>query len=254
MWYILVEEILEQIGTMAPVLVMGLGLAVGLEHAFEPDHVAAVSTQISRSKSSKKSGKQIFRESITKSSILGAIWGAGHTTTLVFMGLLVYALAITVQDQVFFGLEFGVGLMLIFLGITTILNKKIKFKHKHPHQHQDGTIHIDEHYHNDTDHKHGHKSYVIGLVHGLAGSGSLVVITAATLDNVGLVLGFVLIFGIGSMIGMSFVGGLMGIPIAFTNRITMVQKLFRYVAGVFSLLIGLNIIYEIGIISNLFGF
>ena len=250
----MVEEILEQIGTIAPVFVMGLGLAVGLEHAFEPDHVAAVSTQISKSKSSKKSARQIFIESITKSSILGAIWGAGHTTTLVFMGLLVYALAITIQDQVFSGLEFGVGLMLIFLGITTILNRKIKFKHKHPHQHQDGTIHIDEHDHADKNHKHRHKSYVIGLVHGLAGSGSLVVLTAATLDNVGLVLGFIVIFGIGSMIGMTIVGSLLGIPIAFANRIIMVQKIFRYVAGVFSVLIGINIIYEIGIISNLFGF
>jgi len=234
--------------------VMGLGLAVGLEHAFEPDHVAAVSTQISKSRFSKKSATQMFKESMTKSSILGVIWGAGHTTTLVFMGLLVYALAITIQDQIFSGFEFGVGLMLVFLGITTIINRKIKFKHKHPHTHGDGTIHFDEHDHKDPSHKHGHKSYVIGLIHGLAGSGSLVVLTAATLDNVSLVLGFILIFGIDSMIGMAIVGSLMGIPIALANKIKSLQKLFRYIAGMFSLLIGVNIIYQIGIINNLFGF
>ena len=234
---------------------MGLGLAVGLEHAFEADHVAAVSTQVSKSKLIKKSTKQILQESITKSSLLGVFWGAGHTTTLVLMGLLVYALAITIQDQVFSGLEFVVGLMLVFLGATTILNRKIfKFRHRHPHQHEDGTVHLDAHEHNDTDHKHGHKSYIIGLVHGLAGSGSLVVLTAATLDNVGLVLGFILIFGLGSIIGMALVGSLMGIPFAFANRLEKLQKIFRYVAGSFSLLIGLNIIYKIGILGNLFGF
>lgn len=234
--------------------VMGLGLAVGLEHAFEPDHIAAVSTQISKSKFSKKSVTQMLKESMTKSSLLGVIWGAGHTTTLVFMGLLVYALAITIQDQIFSGLEFVVGLMLVFLGITTILNRKIKFKHRHPHTHDDGTIHFDEHDHKDSEHKHSHKSYIIGLVHGLAGSGSLVVLTAATLDNVGLVLGFILIFGIGSMIGMAIVGSLMGIPLALANKMKTMQKLFRYVAGTFSLLIGFNIIYQIGIMNNLLGF
>jgi sulfite exporter TauE/SafE len=235
-------------------LVMGLGLAVGLEHAFEPDHIAAVSTQISKSKFSKKSITQMFKESITKSSILGVIWGAGHTTTLVFIGLMVYALSITIQDQIFSGFEFGVGLMLVFLGITTILNRKIKFKHKHPHHHDDGTIHFDEHDHKDSDHKHGHKSYVIGLIHGLAGSGSLVVLTAATLDNVSLVLGFILIFGIGSMIGMAIVGSLMGIPIVLASKITALKKIFRYVAGAFSLIIGVNIIYQIGLMNNLLGF
>lgn len=234
--------------------VMGLGLAAGLEHAFEPDHVVAVSTQISKSKFSKKSVKQILKENITKSSLLGAIWGAGHTTTLVLMGLLVYALAITIQDQIFSEFEFGVGLMLVFLGVTTILNRKIKFKHRHPHNHDDGTIHFDEHDHKDSEHRHRHKSYVIGLIHGLAGSGSLVVLTAVTLDNVSLVLGFILLFGIGSMIGMAMIGSLLGIPFVLANRIATVQKLFRYVTGAFSLLIGINIIYQIGIMNNLLGF
>ena len=234
---------------------MGLGLAIGLEHAFEPDHVAAVSTQVSKNKIAKKSSRQIIKESITKSSLLGAVWGAGHTTTLVLIGMLVYVMTVTIQEQVFQGLEFVVGLMLVFLGITTMLNKKIfRFRHKHPHEHKDGTIHFDEHNHNDSDHSHGHKSYVIGLIHGLAGSGSLVVLTAATLDNVGAVLGFILVFGIGSIVGMAIVGGLMGLPLVFVNRISTIQRAFRLAAGGFSLLIGANIMYEIGILGNLFGF
>ncbi len=238
---------------LTPALVMGLGLAVGIQHAFEPDHVAAVSTQISKSKFAKKSTRQLIKESLTRSSLLGILWGAGHTTTLVLIGFLVYALAVTIQSQIFSGLEFVVGLMLVFLGANTILNKKIRFRHKHPHQHKDGTIHFDEHEHDDSNHKHNHRSYLIGLIHGLAGSGSLVVLTASTLDNVGMVLGFIVIFGIGSMVGMALVGSLMGVPLAFGNRIALVQKIFRYVAGSFSLVLGFHIMYQIGVVEHLFG-
>jgi sulfite exporter TauE/SafE len=251
----MVEEILNQIGELAPMFVLGLGLAIGLEHAFEADHIAAVSTQVSKRKYSKKSTTQLIKESVTKSSLLGAFWGAGHTTTLVLIGFLAYALTITIQEQIFSGFEFVVGVMLVFLGITTVLNKKFfKLKHKHPHQHTDETIHFHEHEHNDADHRHGHKSYVIGLIHGLAGSGSLVVLTAATLDNVSMVLGFILIFGIGSILGMVLVSGLMGLPLVLANQTTIIQKIFRYVAGTFSLLIGANIMYEIVFIEKLFIF
>lgn len=247
------EEILTQIGELSPVLIMGLGLAIGLEHAFEPDHVAAVSTQVSRGKFAQKSTRQVIKNGTISSSILGAFWGAGHTTTLVLMGLLVYALAVKIQESVFSSLEFVVGIMLVFLAITTILNKKlIRLKHKHPHQHEDGTIHFDHHDHNDDAHKHGHRSYLIGCVHGLAGSGSLVVLTAATLNNVSMILEFILIFGIGSIIGMALISGLLGLPFVLCIKTSKVNKVFRYVAGAFSLAIGANIIYQICFVQNLF--
>ena len=233
---------------------MSLGFAVGLEHAFEPDHIAAVSTQISRIKSQKTKAKDILKNTLTKTTVLGALWGAGHTTTLVMVGFLAYILAISVSPQIFATLELGVGMMLVFLGITVILNRNkfLKSKHRHPHQHKDGTIHFEKHDHDDSDHSHGHKSYLIGLFHGLAGSGSLIVLTAATLENPALILGFILVFGIGSIIGMSVVSGIMGFPIAFISRVNTIHKIFRYVAGSFSFLIGANIIYEIGVLDNLF--
>jgi high-affinity nickel permease len=247
------EEILTQIGELSPILVIGLGLSIGLEHAFEPDHVAAVSTQVSRRRLAQKSTKQIIKTGTLKSSILGAFWGAGHTTTLVLMGVLAYALAVRIEQQIFLSFEFVVGLMLIILAITSIMNKKLIQFHKHPHQHQDGTIHNDAHDHTNIDHKHNHKSYLIGCVHGLAGSGSLVVLTAATLDNVGMVLGFILIFGIGSVIGMMSISGLLGLPFALGAKIMPINKIFRYVAGTVSLIIGANILYQIAIVDKLFG-
>ena len=244
------EEIIEQIGILTPALVIGLGLSAGIEHAFEPDHVVAVSTQISKFQ---KSTRQRIKESLTKSSLLGVFWGAGHTTTLILIGVLVYSLAITIQSQIFSGFEFAVGMMLVFLGVTTIINKKMRFRHKHPHQHKDGTLHFEEHNHSDSNHNHTHRSYFIGLVHGLAGSGSLVVLTATTLDNLGMVLEFIVVFGIGSTVGMALVGSIIGIPLAFGNKLRIVQKVFRYMAGVFSLVIGINIMYQIGIVNHLFG-
>lgn len=233
---------------------MSFGFTIGIQHAFEPDHVAAVSTQISQSKFKQKSTKSLLKELFTKTSILGVLWGAGHTTTLVLIGFLVYVLTITISEQVFSGLEFVVGLMLVFLGLTTILNKKLRFKHKHPHQHSDGSIHFDEHHHDNSNHNHSHRSYFIGMVHGLAGSGSLVVLTSSTLNDVGMVLTFITIFGIGSIIGMALVGSLMGIPLVFANKIKLIQKTFKYVAGGLSLIIGFNILYQIGIVGNLLGF
>lgn len=88
----------------------------------------------------------------------------------------------------------------------------------------------------------------------MSGSGSLVVLTAATLNNVGMILGFILVFGIGSILGMALVSGLMGVPFALSNKVVRINKIARYIAGTFSLLIGANIIYQITIIDNLFGF
>ncbi len=247
------EDILTQIQTMTPALILTLGLAIGLQHAFEPDHVAAVTTQISKQKPKSQTIRQLLKEGIFKSSILGALWGAGHTTTLVIMGLLMFVLAINIPTNIFLGFEFIVGLMLVFLALTTFSNKKFfKTKHIHPHSHDNGTIHIHPHDHVG-EHTHSHKSYIIGCIHGLAGSGSLVVLTATTLGNFETVLSFILIFGIGSVIGMALVSSLIGLPLVFTNKIDSANKILRYLAGTASLLIGATIVYEIGISKNLFG-
>lgn len=229
--------------------VVGLGILIGMQHAFEADHITAISTQMLKSKQNKKQFKGLIIDSITKSSILGTIWGAGHTTALILVGVIIYVLSIAIEQQVFSGLEILVGIMMIFLGITTVFNKKINFRHKHPHKHADGSIHFEEHNHNNSEHSHSHKSYIIGLIHGLAGSGSLVVLTAITMyEGIG-VLWFIAIFGIGSIIGMSLIGGIIGIPFAFGEKFSKTQKIFRYSIGIFSIVIGINIMYQTNIFT-----
>jgi len=238
------QEILSQIGQMSPLLVIGLGLSVGLQHAFEPDHLAAVSTQISKLQSG-TSTRRMLKTGTMRSSMIGLLWGAGHTTTLILMGLLAYALTIRIEQNVFSTMELLVGAMLIFLSVNTLLNKKTILRHRHPHQHNDGSIHYDEHAHVDSDHKHKHRSYIIGCIHGLAGSGSLVVLTASTLSNIAMVLEFILIFGIGSLLGMTIISSIMGVPFVLTNKGARINKISRYVTGALSLAIGANIVYQV---------
>ncbi len=246
------EEILTQIQSLTPALVLTLGLVIGLKHAFEPDHIAAVTTQISIQKNNSQSLKQRIMEGAFKSSLIGAIWGAGHTTTLVLIGLLVYVLSINIPEVFFSSSEFLVGIMLIFLAFTTLSNKKLfKIKHMHPHTHEDGIVHTHPHEH-DSVHKHTHKSYLIGCIHGLAGSGAIIVVIAGALTSIQDVLSFILIFGIGSIIGMVLVSNLIGIPFVFSNKISSLNRTLRYVAGSVSLLIGITIIYEIVFVGKLF--
>jgi len=241
----MLEFFLTQIQSFTPALVLALGLAIGLQHAFEPDHIAAVTTQVIRQKNKSQSLKELIKKGTLNSSIIGAIWGAGHTTTLVLVGLLVYLLSVNIPDVFFISSEFIVGVMLIFLAITTFSNKKLfKIKHMHSHAHKDGTIHTHPHDHNG-DHKHSHKSYLIGCIHGLAGSGALLVVIAGTLSSIQDILSFILIFGVGSIIGMTLVSSLIGIPFALSNKVLSLEKTLRYVVGSVSFLIGISIIYEI---------
>ena len=119
----MVSELIAQITEFGPFLVMSLGFVVGLGHAFEPDHIAAISTQISKIKSHKVQTRNVLKSTLTKAAILGALWGAGHTTTLVMVGFLTYVLALSISPQIFSILEFVVGIMLVLFG-----------NHYYPHQ------------------------------------------------------------------------------------------------------------------------
>lgn len=244
-------EIITQIENFTPVIIAGFGLSIGIQHAFEADHIAAVSTQISYSKKS-QSKKQLVKSSLAKSSLLGALWGAGHTTTLVLLGLMVYGLTFSIQKEIFSGFEFLVGLMLIGLTIIRITNKNLlKIKHRHPHAHKDGSVHFDEHNHDDQNHSHNHRTYVIGLIHGLAGSGALIVLTSQTIHSLESALVFIGIFGLGSIIGMSLVGGLIGIPFGLSNSLKYRDAL-RYSTSIISFVVGMMIVYNTIILENLF--
>jgi hypothetical protein len=249
----MIDELIKQLPTATPLFVVVAGLVIGLFHAFEPDHIVAVATQ--NSKSTQKSSLSLFRQIRTgaiKSSILGALWGAGHTSALVLVSLLIFAFSMSIPNEMFSNFEFGVGIMLVVLGLFTYLNRKL-FGEKHIHTHtHDGVIHTHPHAH-DVAHSHGHKSYIIGCVHGLAGSGSLVVLALSTLHDLQTILSFVLVFGIGSIVGMILVSSAIGLPFSLSLHSERINKILRYSVGSISIIIGVDIMYNIVMSGNFFG-
>lgn len=241
-------EILEFIQFTNPFLIVGFGLLMGLIHAFEPDHISAMSTQLTKRKNSNFSKQANLKKISVMSSLRGMFWGMGHTSSILFVGLLIAGFSLSISSVFFLGAELIVGLMLISLAIVTILNKNIlKLNHVHPHRHGD-EIHTHPHTH-DGDHKHNHKSYLIGCVHGLAGSGSVVVLAASSLNNFESVLFFLTLFGIGSIIGMSTISGLLGIPFAMISNISKMTIYLRYIIA--SVVFGIGIFIVYNIISNI---
>ena len=241
-------EILEFIQFTNPFLIVGFGLLMGLIHAFEPDHISAMSTQLMKRKNSNFSKQANLKKISVMSSLRGMFWGMGHTSSILFVGLLIAGFSLSISSVFFLGAELIVGLMLISLAIVTILNKNIlKLNHVHPHRHGD-EIHTHPHTH-DGDHKHNHKSYLIGCIHGLAGSGSVVVLAASSLNNFESVLFFLTLFGIGSIIGMSTISGLLGIPFAMISNISKMTIYLRYIIA--SVVFGIGIFIVYNIISNI---
>ena len=130
-------------------------------------------------------------------------WGIGHTATLFIVGVILIFMKGEIPEEWAMSLEFLVGIMLVYLGVTTILS--LKNIHIHQHEH-DGEEHKHVHAHEHKgQHKHNHqnknvsylKSMLIGLVHGLAGSGAMILLTMSTVNSAWEGAIYILIFGAG---------------------------------------------------------
>ncbi len=181
-----------------------LGLFIGMAHALEADHLAAVGTLASDGKATPG-----------RLALLGASWGMGHTTTLFLIGVPVFAFGLVLSRQLAAGMEFAVGLMLIVLGLHVLWKICRKRVHFHLHGHDDGKRHFHAHSHagaklpHDRDpHSHGHgvfslRAYLVGLAHGAAGSAGLVALAAAATQDAMTAAAYMALFGIGSVLGMA---------------------------------------------------
>jgi len=238
-----------------PFLIIIAGLMIGLLHAFEPDHLSAVSTQILKNNNNSSNSKKLELRSLSiSSSLRGIFWGMGHTSSIMLIGLLIAGLSLNIPDNFFISAEVIVGFMLIVLGILTFTNRSIfKQKHVHPHKHSNGISHTHSHTHNEN-HKHGHKAYLIGCIQGIAGTGSIVALIASTMNGFDMMIYFLILFGIGSIIGMTVASGVIGLPFIFLSKISSVTKYLRYAIASITFIIGINIIFSIMLDSKLFSF
>src|SRR5215208_890763 len=220
--------------------ILGLGFLLGMQHALEADHIAAVSSIAAR------------RSHVADIVKHGLTWGLGHTLTLfVFAGaaiLLGHAIPETIARPI----ETAVGFMLIGLGTHVLWRLWRDRVHFHQHGHGDGTVHFHAHSHAGeaspharAAHAHGHgfrwRTLLVGLMHGMAGSAALLVLAASQASSAAVGLGYVALFGIGSMVGMGALSAVIAVPLAVSARwLSWANSGLQGAVGVITIAIGLR--------------
>ena len=283
-----------------------LGFLLGMRHALEADHLAAVASLATRSRGLWQTVSQ------------GAAWGLGHTLTLVLAGGICLFASVAIPPRVAHLLEMGVGVMLLGLGLDVLLRARRRGVHFHVHRHGDGAVHLHAHGHApDEDHppgdplhrliphRHAHahahepapaevsphgpaggslpgpsgvplpgpsggslhapsgesldapsggaaataaptpvrgfprRALLVGLMHGLAGSAALLLLTLSTLSNRWLGLAYILVFGLGSILGMAILSVVIAVPMQGTARLlTGAFRAVEVVTGLATMAIG----------------
>ena len=208
-----------------------LGFVLGLRHALEADHVAAISTIVTE------------RRSLLSSLVVGASWGFGHTLALLIAAVGVVLLRYRMSDQMSHFFELCVGIMLVVLGgnvLRTLLRPGTRLPHDHPvvaHSHSDVWL--------------AARPLVVGMVHGLAGSAPLLLLMLTAISSPLPAFAYIAVFGVGSIIGMAMMSLLVGVPARLTH-FGPAHLALRGLSGSFSVGLGLVIVYEQGLLNRLF--
>jgi ABC-type nickel/cobalt efflux system permease component RcnA len=224
--------------------ILGLGFLLGMQHALEPDHIAAVSSIAAR------------RTRVGDIVKHGLTWGLGHTLTLFIFAGAAVLLGRAIPEAITQPIEGAVGIMLVGLGAHVLWRLWRDRVHFHRHGHGDGTVHFHAHSHaGETTphtraahvHEHGFRwrTLLVGLMHGMAGSAALLVLTVSQASSPAAGLGYVALFGIGSMIGMGALSTVIAVPIAASARwLTWANHGLQGAVGVVTVAIGINMLVE----------
>lgn len=209
----------------------GLGSLLGMRHTLEPDHLAAVSTLVTGERSS------------CKAAFLGACWGLGHTAALLLCGAMLVLLRAEMPARVSDLFELGVALMLVGLGVRAMYLAARQGPAGPVHAHHHGRV---VHVHSGVDpHVHigawtlARRPLLVGAVHGLAGSGALTALVLTTLPSTAARLAYMIVFGLGSTIGMAALSGVLGWPLARVGRHRHVARGVSLAVGGVSTVLGL---------------
>ena len=225
--------------------ILGLGFLLGMQHALEVDHIAAVSTIAAR-----RSGiRDIVKHGLT--------WGLGHTLTLFLFAGVAMVLGQAIPPHIAEPLEGAVGVMLVGLGAHLLWRLWRDRLHVHVHQHGDGKRHMHLHSHAHQEgrhdapaaHRHAHgfrwRTLIVGLMHGMAGSAALLVLAVSQAPTPTQGLLYVALFGVGSMVGMGALSAAIAVPLVISARgLTAVNRGLQITVGVLTIVIGLHTIQE----------
>lgn len=220
-----------------------LGFILGMRHALEADHLAAVATLNSREHSLRGALRQ------------GVAWGVGHSLTLFLFGSIVLLMDRVIPRELAQSLEIAVGALLILLG-ADVIRRAIKNRiHYHAHQHRQQPPHFHahshrgegEHEHSRHEHRHAQdfplRALLIGLIHGMAGSAALILLTLESVTSIALGLTYIALFGLGSIIGMAVLSLVISVPLRLSStRLTWLHNGFQFAIGLITLGIGTSIV------------
>jgi hypothetical protein len=249
-----------------------LGFFLGMRHATDADHVVAIATIVSRERS------------MVGSALIGAAWGVGHTMTVMAVGAAIIVFGVVIPPKLGLSMEFAVGIMLVLLGILTLtgMGRTVGVAHAHAdapgghpldlhdHVHTHGDY-VHQHLHGDGPAGHGHaeehtplarldryglgriafyqwlRPFAVGLVHGLAGSAAAALMVLSIIREPVAALGYLLLFGLGTIVGMMLITLILSAPFAFTAvNLPKFNWRLRVASGLISFVFGVILIYGIG--------
>jgi high-affinity nickel-transport protein len=196
-----------------------LGLLLGVRHAADPDHVVAVGAIVSR------------QRSLLRATSIGALWGAGHTATILVVGGAIVTFQLAVPPRLGLALEFAVGVMLVALGIGNLLRKPA------PGAPPRGAF----------------RALGVGVVHGLAGSAAVALLVLATIKDPRWAVAYLAVFGAGTIVGMIAMTTAIALPSLYaTRRVPALGGALRVASGALSVGIGIFVMHQIGVTNGLF--
>lgn len=200
--------------SLTPIL---LGVLLGLRHATDADHVVAVTTIVARERS------------LARAAWVGAVWGVGHTLTLVLLGGAIIAFRLVIPPRIGLGLEFGVAIMLVGLGYSNIRRR------------------------GEEEAPRLTRPLLIGVVHGLAGSAAVALLVLATIREPWAAAAYLLMFGFGTVLGMMLVTAILAIPALYAgNRMRKMRVSIQVAAGALSIVFGVLLARELIVDGGLF--
>lgn len=199
-------------------LAFATSLLLGMRHATDPDHIVAVSTIVSRERSMSRAGG------------VGLLWGMGHTATILIVGGAIILLKLAFTPTIGLSLEMAVAAMLIVLGALNVLNVR-------PSRVVSDSV----------------RPFVVGVVHGLAGSAAATLVILPLIDDVRWALLYLVVFGLGTIAGMGLVTLAIAAPAAFAApRVHSLERSIRLATGAMSLVFGIYLSWRIGYVDGLF--
>jgi high-affinity nickel-transport protein len=206
-----------------------LGFLLGLRHASDPDHVVAISTIVAR------------HRSVWAASRVGVAWGLGHSLTIVAVGGALVGLGLALPPRVGLGLELLVGVVLVALGVSNLWSARGR-----------GLERAEA-----SSHKHGvvsgplGRAFVVGLIHGLAGSAAVAILALAAVPGPGAALVYLAVFSVGTIVGMVAISLGVGAPLALASGRSPAQRWIVAGSGALSLGLGLWLVWKIGVVEGI---